>query len=415
MAASTAVLGGVANGPLTYYAERMNYSSAEAFCVTQGGHLASVHSAAENNVLAELCHMEECWIGYNDIETEGTWVWMDGSPTNFSAFVDHKPPWNPGEPNGKPWEQTDGAYVYPATNIWVNNPGAWDDDDIAKDKAFVCRTAPAPWAPPPPPASPHPVDDGPFHLVVEPKLSWPSAEAHCVTMGGHLASIHSMAENEAVLKLCDPHECWIGFNDLLKEGDWVWKDGSLANFSSFPDGVAPWNPGEPNSATGESDDGAYMYPSTNRWTVAGSWDDDKITTERSYVCRLTLPPPPPFSPPAPLPPPPAAPDAGGGAAVVVILVLLFLGCGIGAAFYTIRQRRAGQPLLPASVSALFQARAQTRPAGSDASVYIASNDSSTPYTPPLTSVPSSTVAPPVFSGVVNTAPPPSGVPGGGWS
>ena len=102
--------------------------------------------------------------------------------------------------------------------------------------------------------------DGSLTLYREVPLNWTAAEAHCVTLGGHLASAHSMAENAILASLCGDEECWIGFNDIDVEGTWRWIDGSIANFSSFPGGVAPWNPGEPNGLANERTDGAYIYP-----------------------------------------------------------------------------------------------------------------------------------------------------------
>ena len=110
----TSILSPYLDGSLTFIAEpRLNWTAAEAHCIALGGHLASAHSMAENAILASLCGDEECWIGYNDIEEEGTWVFVDGSPANFSAFPGGVAPWNPGEPNGKPNGRTDGAYIYP--------------------------------------------------------------------------------------------------------------------------------------------------------------------------------------------------------------------------------------------------------------------------------------------------------------
>ena len=47
-------------GPFTLHAEALNYTAAEAACVRNGGHLASVLSMAENREIAQLCSVTEC-------------------------------------------------------------------------------------------------------------------------------------------------------------------------------------------------------------------------------------------------------------------------------------------------------------------------------------------------------------------
>ena len=170
--------------------------------------------------------------------------------------------------------------------------GTWDDDDIGHEKSFVCKARPPP-SPPPPPLLPK--SSGPFTFHPN-QLSWTAAEAYCATQGGHLASIRSMADNIVVHDLCAPSACWIGFNDIETEGDWVWSDGTANTFDSFPGGQAPWNPGEPNGSPTERTDGAYMYPTSNNWVRAGTWDDDDIGHKKSFVCRGRPPPPPPPMP-----------------------------------------------------------------------------------------------------------------------
>ena len=84
----------------------------------------------------------------------------------------------------------------------------------------------------------------------------------------------------------------------------MWSDGTEASFEHFPNKTAPWNPGEPNGKPNERTDGAYMYPASNSWVVAGSWDDDDVAEKKAFVCRIGVGPPP-----SPTPPPmPAAPD-----------------------------------------------------------------------------------------------------------
>ncbi len=71
-------------------------NQAQAFAETFGANLVSIQSAAENqeivNDLNALGVGGVIWIGYNDIATEGSFVWYDQSPISYTN-------WNPGEPN----------------------------------------------------------------------------------------------------------------------------------------------------------------------------------------------------------------------------------------------------------------------------------------------------------------------------
>ena len=73
---------------------------------------------------------------------------------------------------------------------------------------------------------------------------------------------------------------------------------------------------------------------------------------------------PPKPPPAPTPAPASASGGGGGGGVgIFFLVVFILAIVGGGAFWVVRQRRAGQPIVPAWLAGLspFGARAQTRP------------------------------------------------------
>ena len=61
----------------------------------RGWHLASIHSKEEHYYVCSLAatYGIGCfWIGFTDRAQEGTFVWSDGSPVNFTA-------WHPDEPN----------------------------------------------------------------------------------------------------------------------------------------------------------------------------------------------------------------------------------------------------------------------------------------------------------------------------
>mmetsp|Transcript_19550 Transcript_19550/g.64641 ORF Transcript_19550/g.64641 Transcript_19550/m.64641 type:complete len:357 (+) Transcript_19550:673-1743(+) len=117
-----------------YHRGTTSWEKAEHDCFRKGMHLASIHTAEENELVLNLCD-KACWIGYTDAEKEGHWLWTDGSPSEG----DH--PWNEGV-SGRPVlpdDATDGSFMYPRGNGWVS-PGSWDDDVVnGTERPYVCR------------------------------------------------------------------------------------------------------------------------------------------------------------------------------------------------------------------------------------------------------------------------------------
>ena len=73
--------------------EPLLWSDAEAYAVQQGAHLLTLNDAAEEAwVRATFGGDEHFWIGMNDIDREGTWVWASGEAVTYTN-------WAPGEPN----------------------------------------------------------------------------------------------------------------------------------------------------------------------------------------------------------------------------------------------------------------------------------------------------------------------------
>nr|XP_042124174.1 low affinity immunoglobulin epsilon Fc receptor [Peromyscus maniculatus bairdii] len=61
-------------------------------CSDLEGRLVSIHSQEEQDFLMRHINKQDSWIGLRDLNVEGEFVWMDGSPVGYSN-------WNPGEPN----------------------------------------------------------------------------------------------------------------------------------------------------------------------------------------------------------------------------------------------------------------------------------------------------------------------------
>ncbi|SEM30613.1 Lectin C-type domain-containing protein [Stigmatella aurantiaca] len=112
-------------------------------------------------------------------------------------------------------------------------------------------------------------------------VSWAAAESDCVAQGGHLASIHDRATQDAVragARALSIGPWWFGLNDLAEEGTFEWSDKTPVNFTL-------WAPSEPNNQD-NAEDCAQLYG------AAGTWNDVTCSGMASYVCALPPPPAP---------------------------------------------------------------------------------------------------------------------------
>ncbi|CAG0882786.1 unnamed protein product [Cyprideis torosa] len=99
----------------------IKWDQARDFCLSDGMHLVSIHSAAENTFVHNLAGVS--WIGLNDVATEGEFVWSDGSPTNYAN-------WKASEPNNYDGIEDCGV---------IDADGKWNDFPCHYGKSkFVC-------------------------------------------------------------------------------------------------------------------------------------------------------------------------------------------------------------------------------------------------------------------------------------
>jgi Lectin C-type domain/Galactose oxidase, central domain/Kelch motif len=78
------------NGHLYGVTPPMPWQQAEALAVREGGHLATIRSAAENAWIQQTLSRNNLWIGLHLVN--GQWVWTSGEPAIYFN-------WNPGEPS----------------------------------------------------------------------------------------------------------------------------------------------------------------------------------------------------------------------------------------------------------------------------------------------------------------------------
>ncbi|XP_069768302.1 C-type lectin domain family 4 member A-like isoform X2 [Narcine bancroftii] len=76
--------------------ESQSWEESRKHCKEQGGHLAVVSSEKVQMFLANHSGGLPRWIGLTDLLTEGTWVWMDGTPViDSSVFWARRQPDDP--------------------------------------------------------------------------------------------------------------------------------------------------------------------------------------------------------------------------------------------------------------------------------------------------------------------------------
>ena len=94
--------------------------------------------------------------------------------------------------------------------------------------------------------------------------SWVEAVEYCESLGGHLATITSHEENEAVysyITSCSYKNAYFGFSDRINEGTWEWVNGENSEYTN-------WHSYEPNNES-RNEDYAMFY-----WKYSdGTWND----------------------------------------------------------------------------------------------------------------------------------------------
>lgn len=109
-----------------------------------------------------------------------------------------------------------------------------------------------------------------YHLIAADGgggLSWTDAEAFAVTLGGHLATINDLDENDFIFSEWADNPMtgglWLGLNDVAANSQWVWVSGESSSFTY-------WQPGEPNNAGGNE---TYVHMWGGMIVPNGQWND----------------------------------------------------------------------------------------------------------------------------------------------
>ena len=107
----------------------IDWSDAEGTCEDAGYELATIEDATEDaDVLSLMTVVRastslDAWIGFTDIASEGTWVWVDGSSSSYTNWLSVAPD----------------NYDNNQHCARMMSTGLWDDVDCSQNKDFVCQ------------------------------------------------------------------------------------------------------------------------------------------------------------------------------------------------------------------------------------------------------------------------------------
>ena len=102
-------------------------------CISQGGHLASVHDLETNNFLHNLRNGDVSFRAYiGGVYVNGSWSWSDGSPWDFEY-------WRQGDPSDPHYEIYN--EIYQVVDVPGSPPGSWnsEDDVIGYPNGYICQ------------------------------------------------------------------------------------------------------------------------------------------------------------------------------------------------------------------------------------------------------------------------------------
>ncbi|XP_042265651.1 galactose-specific lectin nattectin-like [Thunnus maccoyii] len=144
--------------------------------------------------------------------------------------------------------------------------GLWTEANAQCGKApGFCETCPPGWT----------QFDQRCYIFYNSEKDWADAERFCTSLDGNLASIRSENEykflREMVYRATNSHKrTWVGGYDAVKEGLWLWSDGSKFNFTG-------WAKGEPNN---HGDEGCMEINLRGEDFV----NDARCKEKNSFIC-----------------------------------------------------------------------------------------------------------------------------------
>ena len=308
---------------------------ANSYCISYGGHLASINSAEENTMLANFLTTQSAYIGFSDSDNEGQFKWSNGDPVtytnwypgqpnNYLAGQDHVELLNNGQWNDQyPYKKLEFIMEIPCVNITQTGgpdisgyipEGAYEitysandacgnfatcsfnvtvessldiecPDDVTINCPYGSNGIVVNWNTPEVNTCCTTGYGGPldgwiwmgeyngsnYYCTLEP-YTWDEGNTLCHSYGGYLATINDSGENAFLANILATQSAYIGLIDVQHEGNFMWETGESMTYTN-------WYPGQPNNFNGIQD---HVEMLSN-----GQWNDQYYY--KKLECIMEIP------------------------------------------------------------------------------------------------------------------------------
>jgi hypothetical protein len=229
-----------------------------------GGHLATITSAEENAVIAELIQsgsQSAYLLGGSDEAQEGVWRWETGEAWDYTNWAESQPDnWNDFE-----------------HGLEMGKSGVWNDVQLENytTRGIVVEIEPAA------PAAETVFGSNSYQLF-DVYMNWTEAHTYCEALGGHLAYVTDAQEQaflESLITNGTSGAYWLG--GLRRENGFEWFDHSALTYTN-------WGESQPDNWQSAEN---YM----ELVKATGKWNDNRNAGARGFICefedtnRLELP------------------------------------------------------------------------------------------------------------------------------
>ncbi|XP_033624617.1 macrophage mannose receptor 1-like [Asterias rubens] len=255
----------------------MTWPASKSTCEAYGGFLVSVTSEDENSFITSQFEMliavgiDSLWMGASDYTSDGVFEWSEGSSISFNK-------WHPTEPKN--------TLNPDCGNYNTADPqGRWMTGNCYDVQAFICkiRAGDKVW----------PIDSntgvghcqpgwnlfqGNCYFIDSKYIDYATAKKNCEDKNTKLTSILNVDEQSYLSMRTYMFQAylWIGLNDKVKQGDFVWEDGSPYG------GFTNWAPGQPDHYNNNEKCVHFRYGELQE----GMWNDLPCGNKQAgYICK----------------------------------------------------------------------------------------------------------------------------------